>query len=136
MTQSTLVPNPKAIPRRTLGPFHKEYESLLRRLKLAADSSDALQTVGVISCSRSNGATTIAANLAIQAGRSSTGRVLLIDANVERPSVHRDFCVELSPGLVDVLGQRVSPQDCIQESPVENVWVLPSGVGRHDSSDP
>jgi MinD-like ATPase involved in chromosome partitioning or flagellar assembly len=68
--------------------------------------------------------------LAIQAAYSSPGSVLLIDANFAWPSVHNTFRVDRSPGLIDVIKQRVSPQECIQPSAVQQVFVLASGSGR------
>ncbi len=59
--------------------------------------------IGVTSCSRSEGVSTVAANLASSLSEQTHGAVLLVDANISDPSIHRIFRMRLSPGLVDAL---------------------------------
>jgi capsular exopolysaccharide synthesis family protein len=73
-----------------------------------------------------SGATTVAANLA-QAAASSDERVLLIDANMRRPAVHKVFKTADKPGLSDVLAGQVKLADAVQ-SAGENLWVLTAGT--------
>ncbi len=72
------------------------------------------QTIVLTSARPGEGKTTISANLA----RSLTGigkRVLLIDADLRRPAVHRFFGISNARGLVDVLKGAATPEQVWQE---------------------
>jgi len=97
-----------------------------------------LQTLVVTSGAQSEGKTFVAGNLAIaqaQAGR----RVLLVDVNLRRPSVHRWFGLSNSSGFSDALalarnGGRTNDGEIAGVTPsgIDNLWILPAGtlVGR------
>ncbi|MFY7877812.1 MAG: hypothetical protein ACOVQM_20315 [Pirellula sp.] len=70
--------------------------------------------VGIASCDSGCGATTIAARLAAQAAMNGMGNVLLVDANYNRPAVHRRFRVKRGPGLLDSLVKGLDVPECIQ----------------------
>ncbi len=85
-----------------------------------------LQVILVTSPSPGDGKTTTASNLAItlaQAGR----RVLLVDADIRRPSVHQLYDIPRFPGLSDVLQGRLSPEQVIRSSPVYNLDLMAAG---------
>lgn len=82
----------------------RHYVGFRERLLLAANgASRGHYVIGVISCSRYEGVSTVAANLAASLSEMGNGAVLLVDANAGDPSVHRIFQTKLSPGLLDVL---------------------------------
>lgn len=55
-------------------------------------------------------------------------RVLIIDADLRQPRLHRIFEVRNLRGLSGYLTGNVSLENAIQETSVENIWILPSGV--------
>jgi succinoglycan biosynthesis transport protein ExoP len=55
-------------------------------------------------------------------------RVLIIDADLRKPRLHRIFKVRNLRGLSGYLTGNASLEDAIQETSVENIWVLPSGL--------
>jgi len=71
-----------------------------------------------------SGKTTVACNLALllaQTGR----RVLLVDANLVRPALHRVFRPEPhAPTLAEVLAGRRQPDQAFQRTEVDNLFVL------------
>jgi len=74
-----------------------------------------------------DGKTTLTSNLAIciaQSGKS----VLLIDADLRRPKVHTTFGIGNEVGLSSVIRGEAEPQDAIQPTEVENLWILTSGT--------
>ncbi|MHB1557202.1 MAG: polysaccharide biosynthesis tyrosine autokinase, partial [Isosphaeraceae bacterium] len=86
-----------------------------------------LQVILVTSPSPGDGKTTTVSNLAItlaQAGR----RVLLVDADFRRPTIHRLYDVPRDPGLSDVLLGRLTAEQVIRSSPVYNLDLLPAGA--------
>ncbi len=85
-----------------------------------------LQVIMVTSPATGDGKTTTVSNLAItlaQAGR----RVLLVDADIRRPMVHRLYDVPRDPGLTDVVLGRLTAEQAIRSSPVYNLDLLPAG---------
>lgn len=81
---------------------------ILRRLGPSADQKETHWTVGVTSCRGGEGVSTIASNLAIAAARQRNGPVLLVDAHLQRPSLHDLFEAPPSPGLAEML-QEATP---------------------------
>lgn len=79
------------------------------------------------------GKTTVLANLGI--ALAETGRrVLLIDADLRRPSLHNVFDICNDWGLTDLLqdpgdGREPSVETVARPTHITNVWVLPSGPG-------
>lgn len=75
--------------------------------------------------------TTIGVNLAIAAAEASRQDVLLIDANIHHPRLHRLFGVPRGPGFSGAVTGAAALSDCLYETPVPNLTVLPAG---HSSS--
>ena len=80
--------------------------------------------------SQGEGKTTAAANLATVLAQNGAS-VLLIDADLRRPSVHRDFSIPRSPGLTDAIS-RVSTgtqpeHPVIHGSGVDGLSLMPAG---------
>ena len=73
------------------------------------------------------GKTTTSINLAITMADAGS-RVVLVDADLRRPSVSKYMDLEASVGLTTVLIGRVALADAIQPWGNENLHVLPSGV--------
>jgi Mrp family chromosome partitioning ATPase len=83
----------------------------LRALRLAVEARlGSVETKGVVFTSPSpgDGRSTLAANYALVAAHIQRP-VLLIDADMRKPSLHTGFGVPRSPGLVDVLRDRLDP---------------------------
>jgi polysaccharide biosynthesis transport protein len=57
-------------------------------------------------------------------------RVLLVDGDVRRGSLHRAVGRERSPGLTDFLVGQVAQADVVQDTPYGNVWFIGSGRNR------
>ena len=68
----------------------EQYRSLRTRLK-RAESGRALRTILVTSPNKGDGKSLTAANLALTMAQEFQRRVLLVDADLRRPSVHRLF---------------------------------------------
>jgi capsular exopolysaccharide synthesis family protein len=83
----------------------------LRGLRLAIEARVAAgETKGLVFTSPrpKEGRSTISANYALVAAHVQRP-VLLVDADMRNPSLHRMFDVPLSPGLVEVLRDRLDP---------------------------
>lgn len=85
-----------------------------------------LRTLAVTSPSRGDGKTTITYNLG-KAMATLRPRVLLIDADMRRPTLHEQAGCTNEPGLSDVLTSSKTLGDCVREI-APNLDLLPSGA--------
>ena len=110
-------------------PVQEYCETLLSRVLWSEDATALrLRVLGVTSCRRGEGVSTVASQLAVAAATSGRLSVLLIDANLARPMVHRTFRVSQSPGWSDVLGDSRKTRAAIRPSRIQRLSVLPAGM--------
>ncbi|MDI1291003.1 MAG: polysaccharide biosynthesis tyrosine autokinase, partial [bacterium] len=96
--------------------------SLTKRLETGGHKS-----IMVMSGIPGSGSTATVANLGL-AFAATDKRVLIVDANLRRPGLHRVFGLQESPGLADVLGKSVSLADAVQATSTPNLSVLTVGA--------
>ena len=100
------------------------YRSL--RTALLLSTAEGLSTVVVTSAGAGEGKTVTAANLAVvmaQLGR----KVLLIDADLRKPRLHRVFKISNRTGLVHALTGNAELDDILQRTLVSDLRVAPAG---------
>jgi capsular exopolysaccharide synthesis family protein len=87
-----------------------------------------LRSMVVTSASPEEGKSTTLANLAVtiaQAGK----RVLLVDCDLRRPSLHQIFNARPTPGFTNMMrDDALMNQPPLQETMVPNLWLLTSGT--------
>lgn len=88
----------------------------------------SLRRLLVTSSLSSEGKTNTSVNLAV-AYADLGRRVLLIDGDLRRPSVHHVFGCDKEPGLSNVLRGGVKDEDCIRQTEINGLEVLPAGPG-------
>ena len=88
---------------------------------------ESTRTILVTSPQPGDGKTTVACNLA--AGLALNGRrVLLVDANLRRPGVHKVFGLDNDRGLTTALQDADAFESCVRDAEqVPNLSVLPAG---------
>lgn len=72
------------------------------------------------------GKSTTCINMAITVAQAGM-KVLVIDADMRKPSVHRNFGIDAIPGLSDKLSG-MNEESCIYEISCGNLFVLPAGT--------
>jgi capsular exopolysaccharide synthesis family protein len=101
-----------------------------RRLAAAlhhAKLQNGATTVMIASAVEGEGKTLTATNLALTLSESYQRRVLLVDADLRRPSVHRVFDLDNDYGLSDTL-KHVVPDGRLPLHRVSaNLWIVPGG---------
>ena len=87
------------------------------------------QVLAITSPAAGEGKTLTAVNLAGALARESDGRVLLIDADLRRPSIAATLGLETSPGLTDVLSSDQLELAAVAQ-PVQSLplWAVTSGT--------
>jgi capsular exopolysaccharide synthesis family protein len=103
--------------------FEEAFRTLRSNLLLRTAANVRLLLVA--SAMPGEGKSTVAANLACSLTALGK-RVLLIDADLRRPSLHRLFRVPDAPGLVDVLSQTHAAEDVWRETR-DGLFLLASG---------
>ena len=93
---------------------------------LFSNSDEGMQSIVVTSTGPAEGKSVVAGYMAI--GLAQTGqRVLLIDADMRKPSVHELFGQTQTPGLSNLLVGNANAQNTVREGGVENLWTLCAG---------
>jgi protein-tyrosine kinase len=107
--------------------FAAEQFRLLRTRLSTRDKTRRTQTVLVTSPQNGDGKTITATNLALSMAQEFLGRVLLVEADLRRPSVGALLRLPASPGLADVLVGVASIEEALVPVPGQHLTVLAAG---------
>ncbi len=106
----------------------------LRTSLVFSSGTEGTKVIGVTSAQPLEGKTTTACNMAIALAFGGS-RVLLIDADMRRPSVARTLGMENTTGLSHLLTGQATPRQTIRRSAVQNLWVMSAGVTPPNPSE-
>jgi capsular exopolysaccharide synthesis family protein len=98
----------------------------LRTSLLLSTAGTPPKLILVTSSQSSEGKTTTAVNTAISLAQLGA-RVLLIDCDLRRPSVHKRLNISSADGLTNYLASKREIWSVIQKLNIPNLWVIPSG---------
>jgi capsular exopolysaccharide synthesis family protein len=104
----------------------EQYRTLRTRL-VQLEEGRARRVLLVTSPAKGDGKSITAANLALTMAQEFNRKVVLIDADLRRPTVHSLFGIPDQPGLVDVLGGSALLQDALVLLPDVHLAVVPAG---------
>lgn len=105
----------------------EQYRRLRARL-LMATKKDSLNTIMVTSSGIGEGKTVTSVNLAVALAAAYDNTVLLVEADLRRPSVCRYLGIEPGPGLSDCLTGKAELKDAIIKTGIGRLSVLPAGT--------
>jgi capsular exopolysaccharide synthesis family protein len=106
-------------------PVSEQYRSVRTNLQFAS-VDNAIQTLVITSSGPEEGKSVTAANVAVTFAQQGQ-RVLLIDADLRKPTVHYTFRLENGKGLSNYLIGENQLIDVISKSNVENLGIVTSG---------
>jgi capsular exopolysaccharide synthesis family protein len=109
------------------------YRVLRNNIEFAYNNSN-VKSILVTSTSNGEGKTTVAANLAVTMANSGK-KVLLIDCNLNSPSLHKVFKIDNNVGLSTILNNEKYNGEVIAKTSYENLYVLTSGINSERFSE-
>jgi capsular exopolysaccharide synthesis family protein len=114
--------------------LHAEAYRSLRTNLMFSDVKEPVKTITVTSAGPKEGKSITSVNLAValsQAGKN----VILVDADLRRPTLHNVFKVDKYKGLSGVIIGDTSVEEAIQKTEIPGLNILPSGRISANSSE-
>ncbi|WP_062351696.1 CpsD/CapB family tyrosine-protein kinase [Bacillus kwashiorkori] len=106
-------------------PISEQYRTVRTNIQFSA-VDDSVHTLIVTSTGPGEGKSTTVANLAVVMAQQGK-KVLLIDSDMRKPTVHYTFQLPNTIGLTNVLTKQISFVDAIRETEILDLFVLTSG---------
>ena len=106
-------------------PISEQYRNIRTNI-LYSSIDEEVRSILVTSSGPGEGTSTTAANLAIvfaQQGKT----VLLVDADLRKPTVHYTFNLNNTAGLTSILTNQMELMEAIHQYDEKNLYILPSG---------
>ena len=130
-------------PRRQLGvealekqrfEFLEAFRSIRSSLLFMSNGGTKPKTIIVASSVPEEGKSTVALYLAATLARANS-RVLLIDADLRRATLHTFFGTAPRPGLAEILNEEISFAEAIVPTGLENLALLPAGEANRNPGE-
>jgi len=102
------------------------YRTIRTSILFSHTDRDAFKVITFTSAFPQEGKSTTTSNIAVSFAQLGD-KVLLVDADLRRPRLHRIFKQRNLQGLSNLLTGRTQLKDAIQKTFVENLWLLSSG---------
>jgi exopolysaccharide/PEP-CTERM locus tyrosine autokinase len=115
--------------------FEAEQFKILRTNLLFPESGKMPRSVMVTSVGAGEGKSFVAANLAVSVAQHVNWNVLLIDCDLRRPSVHRQFGFQNVAGLSNYLSSGTDLQPLLLKTGIEKLTILPAGKPPDNPSE-
>jgi capsular exopolysaccharide synthesis family protein len=103
---------------------------LAAKLKATLRQSD--RVILFTGAAEREGVSTVSAQVSIALAHIGEGPVILVDANVRSPFVHKGFQVERSPGLVEQIEQKAGTEGTIHDLQNPGISILSAGGASPD----
>jgi capsular exopolysaccharide synthesis family protein len=111
----------------------EQYRVLRYRLEILAKAGQ--KALAFTSAQSGEGKTTTAVNAALALGRGGRNRVVLVDADLRRPSVAKMLGLRAREGLCDVVAGHAQLGNCLWRFGSDELYVLPAGNVPNDLGD-
>jgi protein-tyrosine kinase len=112
----------------------EQYKKLCARI-IKDTAKDFLNTIMVSSPDMGEGKTITALNLSLAIANEIDYSVLLVDADLRQPSVHKYLGLESKLGLSDYLMGKAGLQDILVKTGIGKLVILPSGNPSENTSE-
>ena len=115
-------------------PIAEQYRTIRTNLQYSTSLNEQLKTLVVTSAGPSEGKSKTASNLAVVFAKSGS-KVLLIDADMRKPTLFKKFNLFNTTGLSTVLNSEKSLDSAVKQTDIENLFVLTSGPRPENPSE-
>jgi len=105
--------------------IEEQFRTLRTNIKFSA-AGDGINIIAITSCSPGEGKSTIVSNLAAIMAKGGK-RVVIVDCDLRKPTIHKKFSMSNFRGLTDILVQDKEIDDVVTDTRVSNLCVIPSG---------
>lgn len=105
-------------------PISEAYRTLRTNIQFSKSDGD-LKVLMFTSAGPGEGKSTTAANTAVAIAQAGQ-RVIIVDCDLRKPVQHKIFG-QRNQGVTNILVERLSMQEFIKPTAIENLWVLTSG---------
>ncbi|WP_050183315.1 CpsD/CapB family tyrosine-protein kinase [Domibacillus robiginosus] len=106
-------------------PISEQYRTIRTNI-LFSSVDETLRSILVTSTSPGEGKSTTISNLAVVFANQGK-KVLLVDADLRKPTMHYTFGLQNSMGLTNILTKQASLGQAVVSTDIENLSALPSG---------
>ena len=103
------------------------FKAARTNLMFMLDSQSDKNSIVFTSYAPMDGKSTTCLNLAITFAQTGA-KILVIDADMRKPALHRYMKTQSKPGLSEVLAGISEDKPCIYKTDVDNLFILPSGT--------
>lgn len=103
--------------------------------KGSANAADHARMILVCSAQPDEGKTFCAINLALSMAAEKDMEILLVDADFAKPDVLARLGMPEGPGLLDALAGAIDVEECIVETDVPQLLVLPAGTRTNSDTE-
>jgi protein-tyrosine kinase len=106
-------------------PISEQYRTIRTNIQFST-VDEAIRSIVVTSAAPGEGKSTTVSNLAVVFAQQGK-KVLLIDADLRKPTTHYTFQLLNTKGLTNVLTKQIHFHEAVQETVMENLNILTSG---------
>lgn len=106
-------------------PITEQYRTIRTNIQFSVVDTP-IRSLMVTSAGPSEGKSTTASNLAVVFAQQGK-KVLIVDADLRRPTLHFTFGFTNTIGLTNVLTRQIHINESIRTTDVENLYFMPSG---------
>lgn len=101
--------------------------NLQLKKKILSGADQDIKSIVFSSAKRGEGTSTISSYFALSLSKEGDSRILIIDANLRNPVLHRVFAVQGGKGLAELLADGIELNSIIQETRFRNLLIMPAG---------
>lgn len=113
----------------------EQFRKLKTSILEMQESNNDKRCILVTSSVSTEGKTLTASNLAISIAQEIQEHVLLIDADLRRPNIHKYFGIPTSPGLSEYLNNNIDLSQLLIKTPVPKLSLLLAGTPTNKAAE-